>query len=94
MARQIEPRILFCADSYTYAGRKSDCLERVIEVVGQIPSIEQVVVVAYGDRTIDLRGRVRYAEPTIGFGMQFEALTDTQREAMSAVLGARPAQVA
>ena len=26
---QIEPRILFCADSYTYAGKKIDCLARV-----------------------------------------------------------------
>ena len=25
---QIEPRILFCADSYTYAGKKIDCLAR------------------------------------------------------------------
>lgn len=51
---QIEPRILFCADSYTYGGRKIDCLERVAEVVEKIPSIEQVVVTAYGDRQPDI----------------------------------------
>jgi acetoacetyl-CoA synthetase len=64
---QIEPRILFCADSYTYAGRKSDCLERVIEVVGQIPSIEQVVVVAYGDRQPDI-SHVPHSVPWEEFG--------------------------
>jgi acetoacetyl-CoA synthetase len=51
---QIEPRILFCADKYTYAGKEIDCLERVAEVVARIPSIEKVVVVAYGDRQPDL----------------------------------------
>lgn len=51
---QIEPRILFCADSYTYAGRKIDCLGRVADVVERIESIEQVVVVAYGDRQPDI----------------------------------------
>ena len=51
---QIEPRILFCADSYTYAGRKIDCLARAAEVAGKIPSIEKVVVVAYGDSNPDI----------------------------------------
>ena len=51
---QIEPRILFCADSYTYAGRKIDCLARAAEVAGKISSIEKVVVVAYGDSNPDI----------------------------------------
>ena len=51
---QIEPRILFCADSYTYAGKKIDCLTRAAEVAGKIPSIETVVVVAYGDSNPDI----------------------------------------
>ena len=53
---QIEPRIQFCADSYTNGGRKIDCLERVAHVVEQIPSIEQVVVVPYGDSQPDISG--------------------------------------
>jgi len=53
---QIEPRLLFCADSYTYAGKKIDCLARVGEVVSRIPSIEQVIVVAYGDRQPHIAG--------------------------------------
>ena len=53
---QIAPRILFCADSYTYAGKKMDCMQRVTEVVERIDSIEKVVVVPYGDREPDIMG--------------------------------------
>jgi acetoacetyl-CoA synthetase len=44
---QIRPRVLFCADSYLYAGREIDCLERVRDIVERIPEIEHVVVVPY-----------------------------------------------
>ena len=47
---QIEPRILFCADSYVYAGKRIDCLARAAEVAAKLPSLERVVVVPYGDR--------------------------------------------
>ncbi|MEO8577253.1 MAG: acetoacetate--CoA ligase [Gemmatimonadales bacterium] len=53
---QIEPRILFCADSYTYAGKRIECLQRVAEVVEKVPSIERVVVVPYGDKQPSLIG--------------------------------------
>jgi acetoacetyl-CoA synthetase len=46
---QIEPRILFCADSYVYNGKTIGCLDRVAQVVAALPGIERVVVVAYGD---------------------------------------------
>src|SRR5687767_2196346 len=42
---QIEPRVLFCADGYRYAGREIDCLERVREIGAELPSLERVVVV-------------------------------------------------
>ncbi len=44
---QIEPKVLFCADGYRYAGKEIDCLTRVREIVAQIPAIERVVVVPY-----------------------------------------------
>ena len=44
---QIEPRVLFCADGYRYAGKMVDSLARVREVRERIPSIEHVVVVPY-----------------------------------------------
>ncbi len=42
---QIQPRVLFCADGYRYAGKEIDCLARVREVRARIPGIERVVVV-------------------------------------------------
>ena len=44
---QIEPRVLFTADGYRYAGKEIDSLDRVREIVDQIPAIERVVVVPY-----------------------------------------------
>ena len=44
---QIEPRVLFCADGYRYAGKAIDSLARVREVRDRIPAIERVVVVPY-----------------------------------------------
>ncbi|MDQ2673622.1 MAG: acetoacetate--CoA ligase, partial [Chloroflexota bacterium] len=44
---QIEPRVLFCADGYRYAGKTIDSLARVREVQARIPAIERVVVVPY-----------------------------------------------
>ncbi|HEX2721727.1 MAG TPA: acetoacetate--CoA ligase [Gemmatimonadaceae bacterium] len=53
---QIEPRVLFCADSYVYAGRQIDCLAKASEVVRRIDSIERVVVIPYRDSQPDLSG--------------------------------------
>ena len=44
---QIEPKLLFCADGYRYAGKRIDCLERVKEIVDALPTLERVVVVPY-----------------------------------------------
>jgi len=44
---QIEPRVLFCADGYRYAGKEIDSLERVAAIARRIPSIAHVVVVPY-----------------------------------------------
>src|SRR5215218_118938 len=52
---QIEPKVLFCADGYRYAGKEIDCLARVREIVAQIPSIQRVVVVPYLRSDPDLR---------------------------------------
>jgi acetoacetyl-CoA synthetase len=44
---QIEPKVLFCADGYRYAGKEIDSLPRVREVRGKISAIKRVVVVPY-----------------------------------------------
>jgi acetoacetyl-CoA synthetase len=53
---QIEPRILFCADGYRFAGKEIDSLARVREVCERIPAIERVVVVPYLSEKPDLSG--------------------------------------
>jgi acetoacetyl-CoA synthetase len=44
---QIEPKILFTANGYSYKGKKVDSLEKISGILEKIPSIEKVVVVPY-----------------------------------------------
>jgi acetoacetyl-CoA synthetase len=51
---QIEPKILFTADGYFYNGRSFDSLDRVSQIVKDIPSIEKVIVVPYVNPNPDI----------------------------------------
>ena len=42
---QTEPKLFFCADGYLYNGKAHDSIERVKDIVAQLPSVTQVVVV-------------------------------------------------
>ena len=42
---QIDPKILFVADGYRYAGREFDVLDRVAEIAEGLPGLRRVVVV-------------------------------------------------
>lgn len=53
---QIEPKVLFTANGYSYNGKKIDSLERVAQIVQAVPSIEKVIVVSYTQKRPDLRG--------------------------------------
>jgi acetoacetyl-CoA synthetase len=53
---QIQPKILFCADGYRYAGKRIDSLARVREVRERIREIERVVVVPYLHERPDASG--------------------------------------
>ena len=44
---QIEPRVLFVADGYTYAGKTIDCLERAREIAAAIPAISRLIVIPF-----------------------------------------------
>jgi acetoacetyl-CoA synthetase len=46
---QIQPKVLFTADGYFYAGKKLDSLAPLAEVLKQLPGIVRVVVAAYAD---------------------------------------------
>ena len=41
---QIEPRVLFAADTYDYGGKTFDQREKVGEIAGKLPSVERIVV--------------------------------------------------
>jgi len=44
---QIEPKLLFAADGYTYTGKRFDTLARVAEIRRELPSLERVVIVPW-----------------------------------------------
>jgi acetoacetyl-CoA synthetase len=44
---QIEPRVLFTANGYSYNGKQFDSLGRIAEILKELPSIEKVIVVPY-----------------------------------------------
>lgn len=51
---QIEPKILFAVDGYTYGGRGFDRREVVADLAGGMPSVERVIVLPYLDPDPDL----------------------------------------
>ncbi|MCX5855478.1 MAG: acetoacetate--CoA ligase [Deltaproteobacteria bacterium] len=51
---QIQPRILFTADGYYFKGEKIDSLERISDILKQLPSVEKVVVVPYTEANPDI----------------------------------------
>jgi acetoacetyl-CoA synthetase len=51
---QIEPRVLFTADGYFYNGKEFDSLDRISEIIKDLPSIEKIIVVPYKDMDPDI----------------------------------------
>jgi acetoacetyl-CoA synthetase len=51
---QIEPKVLFTANGYSYNGKSFDSLARVADIISQLPSIQKVVVVPYTEPRADL----------------------------------------
>lgn len=51
---QIKPRVIFTANGYSFKGRKFDSLERISNILKQLPSIEKVVVVPYTQQEPDI----------------------------------------
>ncbi len=51
---QIKPRVLIAANGYSFKGRSFDSLERVSEILAELPSIEKVIVVPYTERDADI----------------------------------------
>jgi acetoacetyl-CoA synthetase len=53
---QIEPKVLFAADGYFYAGKTIDLLPRLREVAEKLPTLERLVIVPYVQQRPDLAG--------------------------------------
>ena len=51
---QIKPKVLFTANGYSFKGKKLDSLERIANILKELPSIEKVVVVPYTEQKADI----------------------------------------
>jgi acetoacetyl-CoA synthetase len=51
---QIRPKVLFTANGYAFKGKKIDSLERISNILKELPSIEKVVVIPYTTDTPDI----------------------------------------
>jgi acetoacetyl-CoA synthetase len=62
---QIEPKVLFAVDGYTYSGKRFDRMEVVVGLEREMPSLERTVLVPYLDHAADparLRSGVRWGD--------------------------------
>jgi acetoacetyl-CoA synthetase len=74
---QIGPKVLFTADGYFYAGKKLDSLAQMAQVLAQLPTIAQVVLIPYVDAQPDMQRLGAAAARTRlwdGFGTAGKAL--------------------
>ncbi len=46
---QIEPKVVFSGDGYLYNGKRHETLAKIANITTQLPSVEAVVIVPYGD---------------------------------------------
>ncbi len=53
---QIQPKVLFTADGYFFKGKRLDSLERISNIIKELPSIEKLVVVPYTEKNPDISG--------------------------------------
>ena len=66
---QIQPKVLFACDGYLYNGKVIDTQDRVVEIIGQLPELKQLIVVPFlqdceseAVQTIRIDGAVAYAD--------------------------------
>ncbi len=51
---QIKPKVLFTANGYSFKGKNLDSIERVSNILKDLPSIEKIVVVPYTEKDPDI----------------------------------------
>jgi len=61
--KQIEPSILITSDHYFYNGKKINILEKIEDILKQIPSIKKTLVFAYNKKEeMSLQGHINFDE--------------------------------
>jgi len=53
---QIQPKILFTTNGYSFKGKHIDSLERISNILKELPSIEKLVVVPYTEQHPNIKG--------------------------------------
>jgi acetoacetyl-CoA synthetase len=53
---QIQPKVLFTANGYSFKGKHIDSLERISNILKELPSILKLVVVPYTEQHPDIKG--------------------------------------
>ena len=53
---QIEPKALIAVEGYYYAGKEIDCLDKLREVLAQLPSVQSTILVPYTRARASLAG--------------------------------------
>ncbi len=77
---QIQPKVLFTANGYSFKGRQFDSLERISNVLKELPTTEKVVVVPYTDQDPDISNVPKavmyddFKSPEDGLEVEFEQL--------------------
>ncbi len=77
---QIKPKVLFTANGYSFKDNKFDSLERIADILKELPTTERVVVVPYTEENPDISGipnAVHYRDfksPESNLEIEFEQL--------------------
>jgi len=77
---QVEPKVLFTANGYSYNGKAFDSLERIASILKDLPSVQKLVVVPYTEKRADIShipNSVHYEDylaKDSGLEIQFEQL--------------------
>ncbi len=74
---QTEPKVLIACDGYYYGGKTVDVLDKLGEIVGQLPSVKRVVVVPYVHHDHDL-SHVPHARMYADFIAPFHFVDDIE----------------
>ncbi len=51
---QIEPKVVFTANGYSYNGKNFDSLPRIADILNRLPSVEKVIVIPYTEANPDI----------------------------------------